>query len=525
MYQSKGSRVNASFGFPTQFAGTGVTSHPAVIALDQGTTSSRAIIFDRFGMPLSAGNEAFEQLFPRPGWVEHDPESIWRSQITAARRAVAHHTQRGGAISALGITNQRETTLIWDRTSGLPVHNAIVWQDRRTAGACEALRQAGYETDIRERTGLVIDPYFSATKIAWLLDNIDGLRDRANRGALAFGTIDTYLIWRLTGGRTHVTDVSNASRTMLMNLPRCQWDGDILRELRIPESLLPDIVASSGIVDRTDAEHLGISLPVAGIAGDQHAATFGQGCFETGMAKQTYGTGSFMLMNVGHQPRPSAEGLLSTVAWRINDSTTYALEGSSFIAGAGIQWLRDKLGIITSAEETDELARSVDSTGDVYFVPGFTGLGAPHWDSQARGALVGLTRGTGRAEITRAVLEAVAYQTRDVLEAMERDSGMPITELRVDGGMVANDFLMQFQSDILNRRVARPAVTETTALGAAYLAGLATGVWSDEDDIRSNWALDRVFEPQMADGTRDRLYQRWHKAVERARSWAEDAPG
>lgn len=492
----------------------------SVLALDQGTTSSRAIVFDRAGLPLGASNHQFEQVFPKPGWVEHDPKSIWRSQLTAAREAIASATSQGARIGSIGIANQRETTLIWDRGTGEPVNNAIVWQDRRTAGACDALTAAGYEPDIRERTGLVIDPYFSATKIAWLLDHVDGLRDRATRGELAFGTVDTYLVWKLTGGRIHVTDVSNASRTMLMNLHRREWDEDILRELRIPRTLLPDIVASSGIVGYSDAEVLGQTLPIAGIAGDQQAATFGQGCFAVGMAKQTYGTGSFLLMNVGTEPKASAAGLLSTVAWRVGGLTTYALEGSSFVAGAGVQWLRDELGIIANASDTDRLASSIRSTGDVYFVPAFAGLGAPHWDAYARGALVGLTRGTGKAEIARAVLESVAFQTRDVLEAMERDSGIPVPELRVDGGMVANEFLMQFQADILNRRIARPAVAETTALGAAYLAGLATGVWHDEGDISTNWRLDRAFEPTMSESERERAYFRWSRAVDRARAWA-----
>ncbi|HUG17056.1 MAG TPA: glycerol kinase GlpK [Thermomicrobiales bacterium] len=520
MYQPEGAAVNALDATHTQAErNAGMTG--LVLALDQGTTSSRAIVFDRSGTPLAAGNRAFEQMFPRPGWVEHDPETIWRSQMAAARDALGSATT--ARVTALGIANQRETTLIWDRLTGEPIHNAIVWQDRRTTSACDALKAAGYEPDIRQRTGLTIDPYFSATKIRWLLDTVDGARDRAKRGTLAFGTVDTWLVWRLTGGRVHVTDVSNASRTMLLNQHTREWDDDILRELRIPRSLLPEIVASSGVVGHTQMEYLDVSLPIAGVVGDQQAATFGQGCFDVGMAKQTYGTGSFMLMNVGTRPRQSEAGLLSTVAWRLDGETTYALEGSSFAAGAGVQWLRDELGIISTAAETDDLARSVESTGDVYFVPAFVGLGAPHWDARARGALVGLTRGTGRAEIARAVLEAVAYQTRDVLEAMERDAAAPLAELRVDGGMVENEFLMQFQADILNRRVARPAVAETTASGAAYLAGLATGVWHDVEDIRANWRLDRAFEPRMSVGDRERLYRRWQQAVDRSRSWAEEA--
>lgn len=493
-----------------------------VLALDQGTTSSRAMLFDSMGTPLVTRGGAYEQLFPQPGWVEHDPEAIWDSQLTAARDALGA-ILGGSQIAGLGVTNQRETTLVWDRSTGEPVHNAIVWQDRRTTRACEELRQAGYESEIRSRTGLVIDPYFSATKIMWLLDSIPGLRRRARRGEMAFGTVDTFLIWRLTGGRAHVTDVTNASRTMLMNLETCDWDDEVLRALRIPRSLLPEIVASSGIVGYTEMAHLGVTLPIAGIAGDQHAATFGQGCFERGMAKQTYGTGSFMLMNAGDVPVMSQHGLLSTTAWRLEGKTTYALEGSSFVAGAGVQWLRDGLGIVAQASETETLAQSVESTGDVYFVPAFAGLGAPHWDARARGALLGLTRGSGKAEIARAVLESIAFQTRDVIEAMERDTGIPVSELRVDGGTVANNFLMQFQADVLNRRVARPAVTETTALGAAYLAGLATGVWDSRDEIRDNWQLDRAFEPNMRQDESDRRYQRWKQAVERAAGWAEDA--
>lgn len=498
-----------------------MTINDAVLALDQGTTSSRAIVVDRGGTVRSSGSRPFEQIFPRPGWVEHDPHVLWDSQLSSAREALRSAGASSGTVASIGVTNQRETTIMWDRRSGEPVYNAIVWQDRRTASACEELKSQGYEAEIRSRTGLVIDPYFSATKIAWLLDNIDGARNRANRGELAFGTVDTFLIWRLTGGAVHVTDVTNASRTMLMNVHRCEWDDDILRELRIPASILPAIVDSSGVVGQTERDHLGQVLPIAGVAGDQQAATFGQACFGHGMTKQTYGTGSFMLMNVGAIPVTSTSGLLSTVAWRIHGTTTYALEGSSFVAGAGVQWLRDQLGIIHSASDTDSLARSVSSTGDVYFVPAFTGLGAPHWDPSARGALLGLTRGTGRAEIARAVLEAVAYQTKDVLHAMERDSGIPVAELRVDGGMVANEFLMQFQADMLGRRIVRPAVAETTALGAGYLAGLASGVWHDLDDIQGHWQLDRVYEPQMEATDRDRLYARWRKAVGHASDWAD----
>lgn len=465
-------------------------------------------------------SETIVQHYPKPGWVEHDPEDIWESQISAARRAIDESGASINDIIAVGIANQRETTVIWDRATGLPVHNAIVWKDRRTAGLCDELRSAGWSTAIREKTGLVIDPYFSATKITWFLDNVEGLRDRAERGRLAFGTVDSFLIYRLTGGQLHVTDYSNASRTMLFNITTLDWDDDILKELRIPRSLLPEVRQSSGVVGMVDAAIFGREITIAGVAGDQQAATFGQGCFEIGQSKQTYGTGSFMLMNIGDVPKWSSNGLLTTIAWGIDGRVTYALEGAIFVTGVAVQWLRDGLGIIADAAESERLADSVDSTGGVYLVPAFAGLGAPYWDADARGAIVGLTRETGRAEIVRAALESVAYQTRDIVDAMQEDSGVPITELRVDGGMVTNDFLMQFQADIIGCPVERPVVSETTALGAAYLAGLAVGFWSDRKEIVENWALGRRFEPTMEKQQRAALYRDWKRAVERSGGWS-----
>lgn len=491
----------------------------AVLALDQGTTSSRTILFGHDGRPLAVKNQEFPQIYPQPGWVEHNPEEIWDSQISTAKHVVGQAGVGIEEVVAIGIANQRETTLIWERDSGKPVHNAIVWQDRRTAAICDHLKAAGWEDQIRQKTGLVIDPYFSGTKVKWLLDNVSGLRQRAERGELAFGTVDSFLIYRLTGGKVHVTDYSNASRTLLFNINTLDWDDDILKELNIPRALLPEVRPSSGEYGRADPSIFGRDIPIAGDAGDQQAATFGQACYQVGMAKQTYGTGSFMLMNIGDKPRPSKSGLLTTIAWGIGDQVTYALEGSIFVTGAAVQWLRDSLQIIGSAQESEALAGSVESTGGVYLVPAFVGLGAPYWDPYARGAIVGLTRGSGRAEITRAALESVAYQTRDVLEAMQADTGIDFKELRVDGGMVANNFLMQFQADIIGRPVERPEVAETTALGAAYLAGLAVGFWRDEQDIAQNWQLDQRFEPSMSAQQRDRLYSDWKRAVERSRAW------
>jgi len=490
----------------------------AILALDQGTTSSRAMLVDRDGHPGPIANLPIKQHFPRPGWVEHDPHEIITTQIEVARRVMSRSIPE--SVLAIGIANQRETTILWDRRTGEPVHNAIVWQDRRTADLCADLKAAGWEETIRERTGLVIDPYFSATKIKWLLDTIPDLRERARRGEIAFGTVDSYLVFRLTGGRVHVTDASNASRSMLFNIVTGDWDDDILRELQIPRVILPEVRGTSEVVGTTDRELFGREIPIAAIAGDQQAATFGQACFQPGMSKQTYGTGSFMLMNTGATPVRSSHGLLTTVAWRIGSETTYALEGSSFIAGAAVQWLRDELGIIKSASETGPLAASVDSSDGVYFVPAFAGLGAPFWDPHARGALLGLSRGTGRAEIVRAVLDAVAFQTRDLADAMVADGGIPLSNLRVDGGMATNNVLMQIQADLLGCEVVRPSVTETTALGAALLAGMATGLWSSTEEISAIWKADRKFGPTLDAEERDRRYRRWLRAVDRSREWA-----
>ncbi len=516
-----------------------------ILALDQGTTSSRAILFDHAGQIVAARQREFPQLFPQPGWVEHDPEAIWETQIGVAREVLAAQHVSAAAIAAIGITNQRETVVVWDRATGRPIANAIVWQDRRTAVYCDELKAAGWEERIRAKTGLVIDAYFSGTKVRWLLDNVPGARAKAERGDLAFGTIDSFLIWRLTGGTRHVTDVSNASRTLLFNIHTGEWDAELLAELNVPRAILPDVLPSSGLFGETDAALFGQPIAITGVAGDQQAATFGQACYTPGLAKNTYGTGCFMLMNTGPDPKESKNGLLTTIAWGLNRTEdsglrteppvltsvlmppkgnpqslilTYALEGSIFVTGAAVQWLRDGLRIIESAAETEALAASVPDTGGVYLVPAFAGLGAPYWDPYARGAIVGLTRGSGRAEIVRATLEAVAYQTRDVLDLMQRESGIAVQQLRVDGGMVRNEFLMQFQADILDVPVQRPQVTETTALGAAYLAGLAVGYWRDQDEIAANWAVDRTYEPRMADSERERLYAGWQAAVRKARA-------
>lgn len=497
--------------------------HRFVLALDQGTTSSRAILFDHEGRIAAQRSQEMPQHYPQPGWVEHNPEDIWSSQLNVAIQAI----QAGGAsasdIAAVGVANQRETSLLWDRATGTPVANAIVWQDRRTAGMCERLRESGWEKEIRDRTGLVIDPYFSATKLQWLLANVPGARERALRGELLFGTVDSFLLWRLSGRRLHVTDYSNASRTMLFNIHTHQWDETILRELDIPAHILPEVRSTSEIYGGADGGLFGMagSIPLASCAGDQQAAMFGQACFHMGDAKNTYGTGCFLLMNTGEVPVASKNNLLTTIGWRIGGKTTYCLEGSVFVAGAAIQYLRDELRIIETAADSERLARSVESTGGVYFVPAFAGLGAPYWDPYARGAIVGLTRGSGRAQITRAALEAVAYQSRDLLAAMADDCGHAVADLRVDGGMVANDFLMQFQADILGMPVLHPKVAETTALGAAYLAGLAVGFWKDTDEIAQNWRLDREFAPAMPPDQREKAYAGWKRAVERAKGWEE----
>ena len=489
---------------------------PAVLALDQGTTSSRAIVFGREGLPLSTSQLEFEQIYPKPGDVEHDPEAIWATQLQTAREAITRANVEN--ISAIGITNQRETAVLWDRHTGKPVANAIVWQSRVSAYVCERLKAEGHEPLFRRKTGLVMDAYFSGTKIAHLLATVDGLRARAEKGDILFGTVDSFLIWRLTGGRVHVTDVSNASRTLLMDLETLQWDDELLKIMGVPKAMLPKIVDSSGIVGETDESLFGSRIPIAGIAGDQQAATFGQCCFKPGETKNTYGTGCFLLMNTGPTPKASANGLLTTVGWRIGGKTTYGLEGSVFIAGAVVQWLRDSLQIIATSGEVETLAGSVPDSGGVYMVPAFVGLGAPYWDSDARGAIFGLTRGTTRAHIARAAVDSIAYQSRDVIEAMRKDSGLSLETIRVDGGATRNGALLQFQADILGARVLRPVVAETTALGAAYLAGLATGVWRDQDDIQKLWALDRTFTPAMDAPRRESLYAGWTDAVSRTRS-------
>lgn len=493
-----------------------------LLALDQGTTSSRAIVFDDGGRIVATAQREFPQIYPQPGWVEHDPAEIWASQLNVAQEALIRADLHARDLAAIGITNQRETTILWDRQTGQPIYHAIVWQCRRTASLCDELRARGLAETIRRKTGLVVDAYFSGTKIAWLLDHVPGARARAERGELAFGTVDTFLIWRLTGGRVHATDYSNASRTMIFNIHTGDWDDDLLRELRIPRAVLPEVRPSSGSFGESDAVILGAPVPIAGVAGDQQAAAFGQACFAPGMAKNTYGTGCFMLLNTGEQAAPSSSGLLTTIAWQIGGRITYALEGSIFIAGAAIQWLRDGLGIIARAAETETLAASVTDAGGVYFVPAFVGLGAPYWDPYARGAILGLTRGTTRAHLARAALEAICYQTRDVAAAMTADAGAPLRALRVDGGAVANNLLCQLQADILGTPVQRPMVTETTALGAAYLAGLATGVWGSQEEIAAQWREDRTFSPRMSAEERDRLYAGWQKAVRRAAGWAAE---
>lgn len=493
-----------------------------VLALDQGTTSSRAILFDDHAQPVAVAQQEFRQYYPQPGWVEHDGHEIWATQLDCARRALREAGVRAAQLAAIGVTNQRETTLVWDRTSGLPIAPAIVWQDRRTAEDCAALRAEGVEDRVRHKTGLLLDPYFSATKIAWILDHVPGARLRAERGELAFGTVDTWLIWNLTSGREHVTDVSNASRTQLFNLHTLDWDDELLSLFRVPRALLPRVSASSEVVGETDPGILGAAVPIAGNAGDQQAATFGQACFAPGMAKNTYGTGGFMLMNVGTAPQVSNNRLLSTVGWRVGaEPAAHMLEGSVFVAGAVVQWLRDGLGLFARSDEVETLARQVGDNGGVYVVPAFVGLGAPYWDPDARGLIIGLTRGTSRAHVARAALESIAFQSAEVLAAMQRDAATPLTELRVDGGAACNDLLMQFQADISGVPVVRPAVTETTALGAAYLAGLAVGLWPGPEAIAALWRAERRFEPAMESGRRQELMNQWNRAVERAKGWEQ----
>ncbi len=494
-----------------------------ILALDQGTTSSRAILFDRSGKCAGKAQKEFTQIYPQAGWVEHNAMEIWATQIGVAREVVEATGVPAEEIAAIGITNQRETTIIWEKATGKPIHNAIVWQCRRTAAICDELKAAGLETYVRENTGLVIDAYFSGTKVKWLLDHVPGARDRAERGELLFGNVDTWLIWNLTRGAAHVTDYSNASRTMLFNIRTQGWDERILTALDIPASLLPEVKPSSAVYGQTDPSFFGNArIPIAGDAGDQQAALFGQACFTPGMAKNTYGTGCFMLMNTGNTPVPSRNGLLTTIAWGVDGKVEYALEGSIFMAGAAVQWLRDEMKLVENAAQSEELASAVPDANGVYVVPAFVGLGAPYWDMYARGTIVGLTRGANRNHIVRATLESIAYQTRDVLQAMQDDSGITLRALKVDGGAVVNNFLMQFQADILGVPVERPQVAETTALGAAFLAGLAVGFWKSKEEIAAQYGVDQTFIPSMAAEVRQTRYVGWTKAVQRARAWAED---
>ena len=493
-----------------------------IMSLDQGTTSSRCILFDRSGQICASAQREFRQIFPQPGWVEHDPMEIWRTTLEVAKNAMEKLGVEADQITAIGITNQRETTVLWDKRTGMPIYNAIVWQCRRTADMIDRLVAQGHSDTIRQKTGLVPDAYFSGSKIRWILDHVPGAREKAEKGQLLFGTIDTWLIWNLTGGRIHVTDFTNASRTMLYNIHELCWDEELLQLLDIPASILPEVKPSSCVYGETDFELLGGQIPIAGAAGDQQCAMFGQCCFEPGQMKNTYGTGCFLLMNTGETPVESHNGLVTTIAAGLPGKIQYALEGSIFVAGAAIQWLRDQVDVLTSAKESYQYAISVPDTAGAYVVPAFAGLGAPHWDQHARGCVVGITRSFCRAHLVRATLESLAYQTYDICKAMEQDSGIPISQLKVDGGACANDFLMQFQSDILSCEVHRPSCIETTALGAAYLAGLAVGYWNSLDDIRDNWALDQAFSPEMEAVTQQQLLKGWHKAVKCARLWGEE---
>ncbi len=492
-----------------------------ILSFDQGTTSSRAIVFDKKGAIISVAQKEFTQIFPQPGWVEHDANEIWSTQLGVAAEAITKAGLTVKHIAAIGITNQRETTVVWDKKTGQPIHNAIVWQDRRTAAFCDELRKEGKDKLIQQKTGLVIDAYFSATKLKWILDNVDGARTKANNGELCFGTIDTWLLWKLTNGKVHGTDVSNASRTMLFNIHSLNWDDELLQIFNIPSSILPQVSSSSEVYGETQNILTAHNIPIAGIAGDQQAALFGQMCTQPGMVKNTYGTGCFMLMNTGEKAVPSTNNLLTTVAWQVNGVTNYALEGSVFIGGAVVQWLRDGLKIIRSSSEVEALANEVESSDGVYVVPAFAGLGAPYWNQHARGTMVGITRGTSSGNIARAALESIAYQTMDVLKAMEADSKISIKELRVDGGATANNLLMQFQSDILNCKVVRPVITETTALGAAYLAGLAVGYWKNMEEIQQQWLMEKTFISSMNDEKINELSDGWKKAVGAAISWTK----
>lgn len=494
-----------------------------IMALDQGTTSSRAILFDHNSEIVNVAQKEFTQIYPNAGWVEHDPMEIWGSQSGVAREVLETAGIRPQEIAAIGITNQRETTIVWDKNTGRPIYNAIVWQCRRTANICDDLKRRGLEEYIKENTGLVVDAYFSGTKIKWILDNVEGAREKAERGELLFGNVDTWLIWNLTRGKVHVTDYTNASRTMIYNIKDLKWDEKLLKELDIPASMLPEVKPSSEVYGHTDPQtYGGAEIPIAGIAGDQQAALFGQSCFDDGMAKNTYGTGCFMLMNTGENMVESNNGLITTIAWGIDGKVNYALEGSIFVGGAIIQWLRDELSMISDAADSEYFATKVKDSNGVYIVPAFVGLGAPHWDMYARGTMVGLTRGSNKNHIIRAALESIAYQSKDILEAMQQDSGIDLKELKVDGGAVANNFLMQFQSDILGVPVNRPEITETTAMGAAYLAGLAVGFWKSKEEISKRCSIDRVFKPEMEQQKVDKIYKGWKRAIGRSLRWEED---
>jgi len=494
-----------------------------ILSIDQGTTSSRALIFNRHGEIVSSAQKEFTQFYPQPGWVEHDPREIWSSQAAVAAQSISAAGMTARDIAGIGITNQRETTILWDRQTSEPVYNAIVWQDRRTSEYCDELKSKGLKDTIQSKTGLLIDSYFSGTKIRWILDNVPGVRKKAEQGKIAFGTVDSWLVWKLTNGKEHVTDVTNASRTMLFNIHSLQWDPELLALLDIPESILPRVRSSSEVYGQTGKTLLAPRIPIAGIAGDQQAALFGQMCTSPGMLKNTYGTGGFLVLNTGHKPIKSENNLLTTIAWQVGDSLNYALEGSIFIAGAVVQWLRDGLGIIQTSSEVEKLAQTVEDNGGIYLVPAFAGLGAPHWDPSARGTIIGITRGTTKGHIARAALESIAFQTHDVLKAMEADSGIKVNELRVDGGATVNDSLMQFQSDILGIPIVRPKIAETTALGAAYLAGLAVGCWKNFDEIQKQWAVERRFEPRMDAEKANRLKANWSKAVARTKHWLKGA--
>ncbi len=494
-----------------------------VLSLDQGTTSSRAIVFDKTGNIVAVAQKEFTQIFPQPGWVEHDANEIWSTQLGVAAEAIAKAGLNAGDIASIGITNQRETTVLWDRSTGQPVYNAIVWQDRRTAGYCDWLKQEGYADQIRTKTGLIADAYFSATKIRWILENIEGARSKAENGMLCFGTVDSWLLWKLTNGQVHATDVSNASRTMAYNIHSLQWDEELLALYEIPKIMMPEVRSSSEVYGHTTMLLNGATIPVSGIAGDQQSALFGQMCTQPGMVKNTYGTGCFMLMNTGAQPVPSRNNLLTTIAWKINNEVSYALEGSVFIAGAVVQWLRDGLRLIQKSADIETLVATEPDNGGVYMVPAFTGLGAPYWNQHARGMITGLTRGSSDGHVARAAVESIAYQSMDVLQAMEADAGITIKEVRVDGGATVNDYLMQFQAGLLQTDVVRPQITETTALGAAYLSGLAVGFWKNVEEVRQYWQSNKIFTPGMSDDKRTELIRGWKRAVRAAQVWAEEA--